>query len=136
MTFVWLSEMCCERRFATGYAAPLLIQKWKYIITHFCSNCITPQWDSIEWVQTVFLIVKYVPLKVELICMYFGVVERSGHLYILLHVQFEMTPCLYLLNVQQNFVLHPDWDSLKQIITYFAIKCILLLGASNSSPAF
>ena len=47
-----------------------------------------------------------------------------------------MTPCIYLLNAQQDFVLDPDRENVFITITYFAKKCILLLWASNTSPTF
>ena len=52
----------------------------------------------------------------------------------ILDVQFDMTPCIYLLNAQQDFVLDPDREYLFRTITYFAKKCIILLWASNTSP--
>ena len=54
----------------------------------------------------------------------------------ILEVQFDMTPCIYLLNAQQDFVLDPDRENLLMTITYFAKKCILLLWASNTPPTF
>ena len=54
----------------------------------------------------------------------------------ILDVQFYMTPCIYLLKAQQDFVLDHDRENVFMTITYFAKTCIILLWASNTFPTF
>ena len=70
--------------------------------------------------------------------MHFGAVERSVHTAAqeILDVQFDMTLWIDLLNAQQDFVLDSDRDNQLMTVTYFAMKCIILLWASNTSPTF
>lgn len=54
----------------------------------------------------------------------------------LLGLHFDMTPALYLLNLNVNSLFKKDAIQLFVVLVYLAKKCILLLWSASQAPSF